>query len=201
MTQKTPRLLLRRERSRPEEESVSRESLSPPGFTPDDDYVMPKPNESPAVILPSNEPPAASVREPSPLTNAIDETSTNTVSEDLWCRAYTALLKQEPELVKDYECHIGARSDETQTLESRQTALSSPQAVRDVVTALLEERQNKQLKFSVKSKDYKVRDQLENLVKLLSFADGIVKQAVSTQPYAALAWSAASVFLPVCETP
>lgn len=218
MMKKAPRRFARHARSRPEEASASREPSSPPGVTPDDGRMpepygspaavltaaeepstgAPEPHESPPFIVPPNEPPGDRAQEPSPLTSSFDETSTNTVSEDLWFRAYAALLKQEPELVRDYECHVGARRDEATTLESRQAALSNPQAVRDIVTALQEERQNKQWKFSVKSKDYKVRDQLENLVKLLSFADGIVKQAVSTQPYAALAWSAVSVFLPVC---
>ncbi|CEJ93244.1 hypothetical protein VHEMI08849 [[Torrubiella] hemipterigena] len=62
---------------------------------------------------------------------------------------------------------------------------------------LQEERKTKQWKFTIRSKDHKIKDQLEKLVKFMSLADGIIKQAVSAQPYAALAWSAVSIFLPL----
>ncbi|KAJ2979425.1 hypothetical protein NQ176_g3262 [Zarea fungicola] len=127
----------------------------------------------------------------------ISEADTDSVSEDLWSRAYVALAEREPELVKDYERHIGAWQNEDETPAARQAALSNPKSVKETVESLQDARKNKQWKFSVRSQDKKVRDQLEKLVKLLSFADGIIKQAVSAQPYAALAWSAVSVFLPL----
>lgn len=80
---------------------------------------------------------------------------------------------------------------------ARATALENPEAVKDLVQALREDRENKQWRFSMHGKDHKVRDQLEKLVKLLTLSDAVIKQALSAQPYAALAWSAVSVFLPV----
>lgn len=62
---------------------------------------------------------------------------------------------------------------------------------------LQDARESKQWSISIRGKDHKVRDQLEKLVKLLTLCDGVVKQALTAQPYAALAWSAVSIFLPV----
>ncbi|KAJ3485081.1 hypothetical protein NLG97_g6894 [Lecanicillium saksenae] len=103
-----------------------------------------------------------------------------TVSEDLWRRAYEALSEREADL---------------------RGPLSDPVAVRAHATALWERRAEAQLKFSIRSRNYKISDQLEKLVKLLALADGVVKQALSSQPYAALAWSTVSVFIPVSPVP
>lgn len=119
------------------------------------------------------------------------------VSEDLWSRAYIALAERDPELVKDYERHIGARRSDDEA--AGQATLADPRSLKEVVETLQDERKSKQWKFSVRSRDKLFRDLLERLVKLLSFADAVIKQAVSAQPYAALAWSAVSIFLPVCK--
>lgn len=124
------------------------------------------------------------------------------ISEDLWSRAYRTLSEREPDLVADYERHIQMRQDDNVDASDLSSActtqrLSSQKAVKETLEALQNERERKQWKFTIRSKDHKVKDQLEKLVKLLTLADGLVKQAASAQPYAALAWSAASIFLPV----
>lgn len=49
-------------------------------------------------------------RSPTPTTTTPALTPDNeTVSENLWHRAYKELLKREPELIADYEQHIGDR--------------------------------------------------------------------------------------------
>lgn len=145
----------------------------------------------------------ARVTPASPSVTTTTEAANDKISDDLWSRAYQALSEREPELLEDYERHIDAlqgaavSSTDASSEVARRTLLSSPKSVREVVQALQDERERNQWTFSVRSKGHKVRDQLEKLVKLLALADGVVKQAASAQPYAALAWSAVSIFLPV----
>ncbi|KAJ6785297.1 hypothetical protein PWT90_01097 [Aphanocladium album] len=113
------------------------------------------------------------------------------VSEDLWARAYRALSEREPELVNDYAKHVEAGGGDAHG------ALANPDSVKALVKALQDGREKSQWKFSIRSKDHKVSDQLEKFIKLLALADGVVKQALSSQPYAALAWSTVSVFVPL----
>lgn len=120
----------------------------------------------------------------------------NDIAVNLWVAAYKSLFDREPDLVADYERYVGARP-QGQDNASRAFALSSPDLVKGSVKALQENRENKQWKVSIRGKDHKVRDHLEKLVKLLTISDSVIRQAVSAQPYAALAWSAVSVFLPL----
>lgn len=177
--------LLKRERSRSRPSAMSRESSSPAG---NEDQRSSQP---PATAPESQQGPAA--------TPPAIEAISHSVSEDLWSRAFEALSKREPELVQDYELHMAARQDQNQapTEAARQLLLSNPESVTRTVKALQDERESKQWSFTIRGKSHKTKTQVENLVELLSFADGIVKQAVSGQPYAALAWSSLSLFLPV----
>lgn len=129
------------------------------------------------------------------------EAASCSVSEILWSRAYELLSKREPDLVQDYELHIASREgdeDGAPADAARRAVLSNPKSVTEEVQALQDEREKKKWKFKIKGQSHKAKDQLEKLVKLLTIADGVVKQAASTRPYAALAWSTVSVFLPVC---
>lgn len=127
------------------------------------------------------------------------EQPASNISDDLWAKAYDILTEREPDLISDYEKHLDGREDSEATSANSRPALSNPDAVKDIVQSLQDDRKAKQWKFNIRSKDHKVKDQLEKLVKLVSLADGIIKQAVSAQPYAALAWSGVSIFLPVCS--
>ncbi|KAM7219973.1 hypothetical protein V8F06_004659 [Rhypophila decipiens] len=66
-----------------------------------------------------------------------------------------------------------------------------------IVETLLEDRNKKQWRVSLLGKDVLVREQVERLVKFFLWSDGFVKQAMSAQPYAALAWSGVSLLLPL----
>ncbi|OAA77529.1 Ankyrin repeat-containing domain protein [Akanthomyces lecanii RCEF 1005] len=151
--------------------------------------------DAPAVAEPSVQEPAAQRTEPnaanprSPAVSAPEDPAS--VSEDLWARAYQTLSEREPELVKDYEKHVEAVDG------GGSGVLANPESVRALVKSLQDRREKAQWKFSVRSKDRKVSDQFEKLVKLLALADGVVKQSLSSQPYAALAWSTVSVFIPL----
>ena len=61
----------------------------------------------------------------------------------------------------------------------------------------MKDRENKQWKISFLGHNVKIRKQVESLTKFLQWSDPLVKTAVSTQPYAALAWSGVSLLLPV----
>lgn len=79
--------------------------------------------------------------------------------------------------------------------------LSVPDLIRSVVNRAIEDREKKKWHFSLLGKDIEVRKQVERLAKFLLWSDPIVKSAVSTQPYAALAWSGVSILLPVSGIP
>ncbi|KAK1855629.1 hypothetical protein CCHR01_01804 [Colletotrichum chrysophilum] len=69
--------------------------------------------------------------------------------------------------------------------------------VESTVKRLDKTREEKQWKVAFAGRSIHVRSQVEKMVKFLLWADTVVKPALSTQPYAALAWSAVSIFLPL----
>lgn len=113
------------------------------------------------------------------------------ISETLWSQAYKKLEENEAELVEGYKKHLG------DLLNGPDSPPSNPATIATLVQQLQEDRQGKQWKLSFRGKEHKIRDQVEKLAKLFVFSDAVIKQAVSAQPYAALAWSGVSVFLPV----
>ncbi|KAJ5433545.1 uncharacterized protein N7458_012701 [Penicillium daleae] len=112
---------------------------------------------------------------------------------ELWTRAYQILQSREPELTEDYIKHLAS----LQSNGSSDADLSTSQCVETIVKQLLENWEKKQWRVSLLGKEIKIRQQAERLVKFLLWAEPIVKSAVSTQPYAALAWSGVSLLLPL----
>ncbi|KAL9601837.1 MAG: hypothetical protein Q9179_002728 [Wetmoreana sp. 5 TL-2023] len=112
---------------------------------------------------------------------------------DPWIRAYEILKTRQPELTADYERHLGS----LQVGTASSADLSTPRFVKSIVKQLLKDREDKQWQVSLLGKDIKIREQAEKLVKFLLWTDPIVKNAVSAQPYAALAWSGVSLLLPL----
>jgi ankyrin repeat domain-containing protein 50 len=110
-----------------------------------------------------------------------------------WTRAYGIFQSREPELMADYKTHLASLQDDA----AASGDLSTPRSVECIVKQLLEAREKKQWRVPLLQKDVKVRDQAERLAKFLLWSDPIVKNAVSAQPYAALAWSGVSLLLPV----
>lgn len=117
--------------------------------------------------------------------------ASETMTELLWSQAYQMLRKREEELVVAYESYLSARASD------HCAAFSSPEAGAELIRRLQEGRDEKQWRVPLGGREHKLRDQVEKLVKLLVFSDAVIKQAVSAQPYAALAWSGVSIFLPV----
>jgi hypothetical protein len=114
-------------------------------------------------------------------------------ADDLWALAYRRLEDQEPKLVKDYQDHLSLVDHNNPV----PTNLSDPRSVELVIKQLLEDREQKQWKFSLLGKEVKIREQTEKLAKFLLWVDPVMKDAVGTQPYAALAWAGVSLLLPV----
>ncbi|KAK4217109.1 hypothetical protein QBC37DRAFT_415457 [Rhypophila decipiens] len=137
---------------------------------------------------------------PSPTTAEASVFSATTVSSaggtdttDPWARAYKEVEERERELMADYRKHL------VSLLPSEAAASSdlSSLPIELIVQTLLEDRNKKQWRVSLLGKDVLVREQVERLVKFFLWSDGFVKQAVSAQPYAALAWSGVSLLLPL----
>jgi N-terminal domain of NWD NACHT-NTPase len=132
-------------------------------------------------------PPSSSIRPSAELT--VSGTPSTNDGADLWEQSYEIFRKQEPDLIEDYNKHllgnVAAGAD-----------LSSRQSVETVLKKLLEHREKKQWQVHFLSHDIKIRTQVEGLAKFFKWSDPFVKDAVSTQPYAALAWSGVSLLLP-----
>ncbi|ETS85637.1 hypothetical protein PFICI_03662 [Pestalotiopsis fici W106-1] len=115
---------------------------------------------------------------------------------DIWATAYQSFVRREGELATAYETHLTTITDaDSPTLRD----LTSTDWAKSTVKHLEEKRQSNQWKFSFLGRDIKVREQAEKLTKTLSLCDSVVKQALSAQPFAALAWSGVSILLPLLE--
>lgn len=95
--------------------------------------------------------------------------------------------------MEDYKKHLASLQDDTATGAD----ISNRQSIESIVKQLWEDREKKQWRVSLLGKEIKIRAQAERLAKFLLWSDPIVKNALSAQPYAALAWSGVSLLLPV----
>ncbi|KAL3488415.1 hypothetical protein BJX62DRAFT_240109 [Aspergillus germanicus] len=136
-----------------------------------------------------SEPPSP---EPSPMT---PRTSPPSDSADytgyLWARAYNLVRERDPVLMEEYGRVLANLQGDTAV----DIDITSRESVEALVNQLLDNRDRKQWRISLLGRDILLRRQVERLTKFLLWSDPIVKTAVSTQPYAALAWSGVSVFL------
>ena len=109
---------------------------------------------------------------------------------DPWTVAYEIVQEREPELMIDYKKHLAS-------VYGGDADLSTPRFVESIVNKFLDDREAKQWRVPLLDSDIRIREQVEWLVKFLLWSYSIVKTAVTAQPYAALAWSGASLLLPV----
>ena len=116
-------------------------------------------------------------------------------SAELWMYAYQELRSREPELVANYEtCIFSDLAD---------PAASGPTIRVELLVALIKQRmldrEEKQwaLRLRKRQPSTPVREQGEKIIKFVLWSKDFVSAAVSTQPYAALAWSGVSVLLEV----
>ncbi|CAK7207096.1 hypothetical protein SEUCBS139899_009904, partial [Sporothrix eucalyptigena] len=125
-------------------------------------------------------------------TDTETETETNADDIDPWTAAFHLFQAKFPDLAASYEkCLVsllGMTADDVK--------LAVPRSIETAVQTQLERREGKQWKLPLPlGKTIHVRKQTEKLVKFLLYFDPIVKDAVSAQPYAALAWSSVSMLL------
>jgi hypothetical protein len=113
---------------------------------------------------------------------------------DPWARAYEIVQQREPELMTDYKRHIASLQDDAAPGD-----VLTPRTVESVVNKLFEAREKMQWRISFLGNDIRIREQVERLAKFLLWSDPVVKNALSAQPYAALAWSGVSILLPVSK--
>jgi hypothetical protein len=147
------------------------------------------PSDSPSDSQPPTSiPTLSSSRQPS-APHAVSVTPSTSDSADVWKLAYELFRKQESELEEDYSKQLGGNAAAIADLSSRE-------AIQAILEKLLGDREKKQWRIPFPGHNIKIRIQVERLAKFLQWSDSFVKNAVSTQPYAALAWSGVSLLLP-----
>ena len=114
-----------------------------------------------------------------------------TKSEDLWKQAYDLSELREPDLMSAYKLLL------TPIRTNLTDPSLSPEIIETIVKSKLEDREANQLVINLGKNSVKVREQGEKVIKFILWSKDIVSQALSAQPYAALAWSGVSILLPV----
>ncbi|KAM7209803.1 hypothetical protein V8F06_014814 [Rhypophila decipiens] len=169
------------------DEGGDRSSLSTPPST------GPTPAPVPSVPQPLNTAPTS----PSPQSTVSNATVSPARTDiDLWACAYKEVEEREFQLIADYNKHLGSLHGEATAGASLSTTLSI-ESIESIVNTLLEDRKKKQWRVSLQGKDVLIREQVERLVKFFLWSDKIIKEVVSAQPYAGLAWSGVSLLLPL----
>ena len=112
-------------------------------------------------------------------------------SKDPWLQAYEALKLREPDLVAAYECRLAP------TITNCADPSLSPELIETIIKSDLQDREAHQWVVNLGKEPVKVREQGEKVIKFILWSNDIVSQALSAQPYAALAWSGVSILLPV----
>ena len=117
--------------------------------------------------------------------------------ENLWKNAYEALKARDQDLVEVYTLSLAALNDVQ--IKCPQTSVPdlTPNEINIVVKKRLDYLETKQLMIHLRGKPIKVREQGEKVIKFILWSNDFISTALSTQPYAALAWSGVSILLPV----
>jgi hypothetical protein len=97
--------------------------------------------------------------------------------------------------MKAYNTHLASLQHD----QEHGSGVPNERSVKLVVNQLLDDREKKKYRVPLLKKDVKIRDRVEKVARFALWFDPVVKNAVSTQPYAALAWSGASLLLPVSK--
>ncbi|KAK1764670.1 hypothetical protein QBC33DRAFT_546789 [Phialemonium atrogriseum] len=146
-----------------------------------------QPSPEQAAPLAPNPASASPISVPQP---TVSDTPSTSDDADLWTMAYELAQEREPELMADYNKHLQGNTTASANLSNREW-------VKSIVNELLEDRKEKQWRVSIRGKEVTVQEQVQKLAEFIRWSDPIIREAVSTQPYAALAWSGVSLFLPL----
>jgi hypothetical protein len=124
--------------------------------------------------------------------------------EDFWGKAWASVQQdtKHTKLLKEYEkVLLSAYMDaDGSTSSSMRPGRSGPQEqIARLVARTIQDVDKKKMVLSVGSKELVVRDQVDRIVKALLFAQTAVTAAVSSQPYAAIAWSGVCLLVNVSQ--
>ncbi|KAJ6094564.1 hypothetical protein N7467_002077 [Penicillium canescens] len=169
--------------------------LNPPSVKPETSILKTCVQDESSVSEPVSVPASTQTSSDVPKQSSRSEDAPRSLNNepDLWLRAYTVLQEQQPELMKAYSTHLASLQHD----QEHGSDIPNERSVKSVVNQLLDDREKKQYRVPLLKKDVKIRDQVEKVARFVLWFDPIVKNAVSTQPYAALAWSGASLLLPL----
>ena len=148
--------------------------------------ASPHPTVSPAVQSPGQLIPSDQTRSGPP-------SGDDLAVEDIWTRAYRLVQERESDLMGDYKKHLAFLQGNPEASAD----LSAPRSVKSIVERLWKDREERQWRLPLPGKDVRIGEQIQKFANFLLWSDGIVKTAVSGQPYAALAWSGVTLLLPV----
>ncbi|MCJ1276426.1 hypothetical protein MMC21_004231 [Puttea exsequens] len=114
----------------------------------------------------------------------------------LWALAYENLQKANPELIQKFNYYLGTS---TADVDDGKLCLS---AIDEATHRALEEIQMaKNAKEKPNKMSAAMRKSFEQIIKIVSASNGFISSAVSTNPYAALAWTGVSLLLPLLLKP
>jgi len=120
--------------------------------------------------------------------------------EELWTQAHYKLIADNSKLITEYEDNLANLQKSQSSGQSEGFTINSG-SVKSIVEHLDKKREDKQWCLKWKTEYFNLninlRKQVQKLVKVATWSDTLVKQALSTQPHAALAWCAATMVLPV----
>jgi len=116
----------------------------------------------------------------------------STVSERLWAKAYAALEQDEPDMIRSFKQDISS----TTTTQASVT----PADLARSIELKLKKQDSERLIVPFFSKQIKVRDQAEKVVKFVMWSKNVIGAAASLEPHAAIAWAGVSLLLPVRGT-
>lgn len=114
---------------------------------------------------------------------------------DIWALAFKLAQERENNLMLAYEEYLFSLKGDN----AASGDMPIPEIIQSIVKRTIEDEEKKSWRVSLFSADFEARIQVERLTKFLLWSESIVKVAMSSQPYAALAWSGVSLLLPVCS--
>jgi hypothetical protein len=117
--------------------------------------------------------------------------------DNLWKLAYKSLKTRDPDLVTSYETRLNDQSDDPKPQPIATEKLSDVNFIKSKVETLEEQREDDRWQITLWKEPIVLRGLAEKLVKVAIWSDTIVKEALSTQPHAALAWCGATMLLPL----
>lgn len=112
-------------------------------------------------------------------------------NKDTWTAAYEALKARNSPLIESLE------KNATAATESSTLSLDRPEDVKKLIDYAQKTHDENQLIVSLGSRSININKCLTNMFNFITWSKSIIDIAVAPQPYASLAWSCVSVFLPI----